>query len=80
MLDIWVDSGKSNAQLYDEMKCENGPAPPPGVPKRIGCINAGTEFENRNEYKRLSSLNIPCGRGHRNVEFYRYAQNWGLAL
>ncbi len=55
MMDIFFDTNETNAQLYDEIKCTHGPASPPGVPKRIGCVNADTKFENKIEYGRYEN-------------------------
>ena len=52
MMDIFLDSNKTAAKSYDELKCTNGPASPPGITRRQGCVNDGTEFENRIEFNR----------------------------
>lgn len=53
MLDIWVISDRTTAETYDSFKCTHGPAAPAGVPRRIGCINSESEFENKIEYRQV---------------------------
>ena len=55
MIDVFLDTNETNAQAYDEMKCESGPASLPGSVNRIGCVNAYTEFENKEEYRRYKN-------------------------
>ena len=50
IMDVYIDSGKTKVQLYNEYKCSNGTVSRPGVTKRIGCVNSNSVFENKMEY------------------------------
>jgi hypothetical protein len=51
-LDSLVDENKSERELYDQFTCEHGEESPPGVTRRIGCVNNKGQLENYQAYER----------------------------
>ena len=51
-LEILVDTNTSERELYDKYVCEHGEESPPGVARRVGCVNNKGTLENYEEFEK----------------------------
>jgi hypothetical protein len=51
-LEVLADANTSEHELYDKYVCEHGEESPPGVARRVGCVNNKGTLENYEEFEK----------------------------
>jgi len=68
-LDIWADANTSEREHYDKLVCEHGEESPPGVARRVGCVNSKGTLENYEEFEKYRiERDLYLGKKDRNAK------------